>query len=75
MTIKSFGKISEIIPSDYRIDESFQDVAGLKSFLETTFPNLSGKTYLIAVNQQIANPGDTIPANAEVALLPPFSGG
>jgi molybdopterin synthase sulfur carrier subunit len=75
MTIKSFGKISEIIPSNYTMEESFQDVAALKLFLETTFPALAGKTYLIAVNQQIAHPGDSIPAQAEIALLPPFSGG
>lgn len=75
MTIKTFGKLSEIIASDYSIEESFQDVAELKSYLESNFPALSKMTYLIAVNQQIAGQSDPIPTKAEIALLPPFSGG
>lgn len=75
MTIKSFGKLSEIIPLEYQIENSLQDVAELKYFLETNFPALGRITYLIAVNHRIAGPGDAIPTNAEIALLPPFSGG
>lgn len=53
------------------------DVAGLKQALFAQFTNLpkAGSTMLVAINKEYAFDGDKIPANAEIALFPPVSGG
>jgi MoaE-MoaD fusion protein len=52
-------------------------ISELKSELATRYPGLrlSLETALFAINQQFALEGDFIPANAEVAVFPPVSGG
>ena len=52
-------------------------VADLRVALSAAFPKLASvlPTAHIAVDQEYAEPGVVIPARAEVALIPPVSGG
>lgn len=52
-------------------------VHGLKEKLGNEYPNLkdSLKSILVSVNQEYAFDDAMIPANAEIALFPPVSGG
>lgn len=76
MKIKTFGYITEIIgTSDFELDNPIN----LKEFrknLENKFPELKTKNFSIAVNEEVINDDDfIIEKDAEIALLPPFSGG
>ena len=53
------------------------NMAGFKAILVREFPALSGivNHALMAVNQEYAFDDFVIPANAEIALFPPVSGG
>jgi molybdopterin synthase catalytic subunit len=52
-------------------------VRGLKAKLSAEYPNLkpSMESVLISVNKEYAFDDAVLPANAEVALFPPVSGG
>ncbi len=52
-------------------------VRDLKNLLESQYPAISPalKTVLVAVNQEYAFDEDIIPADAEIGLFPPVSGG
>ncbi len=53
------------------------NVRGLKTQLGTTYPTLKQplESVLVSINRQYAFDEDVIPANGEVALFPPVSGG
>ncbi|MFH1183907.1 MAG: molybdopterin converting factor subunit 1 [Chloroflexota bacterium] len=53
------------------------DVQGLRSQLSRDYPELreSLKTVVVAINREFAFDEAVIPANGEVALFPPVSGG
>lgn len=52
-------------------------VQGLKDLLVETYPGLreTMDTVVVSVNREFAFDGSTLPADAEVALFPPVSGG
>jgi molybdopterin converting factor subunit 1 len=52
-------------------------VLKLKEMLSKEHPNLAGslKSVLISINQEYSFDDAVIPANAEIALFPPVSGG
>jgi molybdopterin converting factor subunit 1 len=52
-------------------------VAGLKEKLSSDYPNLkeSLKSVLVSINQEYAFDETLIPANAEIGMFPPVSGG
>ncbi len=52
-------------------------IQGLKDKLSKDYPNLkeSMKSVLITINREYAFDEAVVPANAEVALFPPVSGG
>jgi molybdopterin converting factor subunit 1 len=52
-------------------------VEGLKEKLSSDYPNLkeSLKSVLISINQEYAFDEALIPANAEIGMFPPVSGG
>jgi molybdopterin converting factor small subunit len=56
---------------------STQTVGELRRRLMSDFPKIAGlvEKSSLAVNDEIADDGATIPTGAEVALLPPVSGG
>lgn len=75
MILKTFGRIAEIIPTETKIAIELKTVEALKSYLEDTYPEIRGITYLLVVNKVIANAATILNSNDEIALLPPFSGG
>lgn len=72
--IVAFGKISEVTGAALRA-EGLDTTAALQHWLNTKYPALQQMRYCIAVNQQIVNNDIPLPEGAQVALLPPFSGG
>jgi len=51
-------------------------VYNLKYLLEQRYPALKQlKSYMVAVNNEYAFPGDTIHERDEIAIIPPVSGG
>ena len=75
MRIKVFGELNDIImKEDFSIDDVI-DTNELKKNLYELFPELQKKKFAVAVNKQIINENVALQADAEIALLPPFSGG
>ena len=75
MRILIFGKLTDIFGADNYSMESVATVSELKKKLEQAFPQLKNYVYLIAINNEIVQENAVIPSDAEVALLPPYSGG
>lgn len=73
--IKAFGMVAEKIGlPELEIDHS-GDSAELLDALLVKFPELETVKFTLAINKKIVNGNQGIPENAEIALLPPFSGG
>jgi molybdopterin synthase sulfur carrier subunit len=75
MTVKIFGQLYDIIGSN-----SFEvaDVANsdeLIKNLQSKYPALKDVKYKVAVNRNIIQSNTALTQDAEIALLPPFSGG
>jgi len=75
MEIKAFGQLTDIFKKETISIEGVKDLNELKEKLLKSFPALSQKTFVIAVNKQIIRNNVSLNEDAEVALLPPFSGG
>ena len=76
ITIQVFGKLTEILGTNtYTTDFTKKTVAELKAQLHTAFPALSTMTYFVVVNNPKAPDEAIIPPDAQLALLPPYSGG
>ncbi|MDA1260315.1 MAG: MoaD/ThiS family protein [Planctomycetota bacterium] len=50
-------------------------VADLRAAAEAAHPALRGRPYAVAVNARRATESESIPSGAEIAFLPPVSGG
>jgi molybdopterin converting factor small subunit len=73
--IKAFGMVAEKIgTTEFAMDYS-GDSAELLDTLQVKFPELKTVKFTLAVNKKLVNGKQGIPENAEIALLPPFSGG
>ena len=75
MNIKVFGQLTDIFNGENINIENAADITELKNQLISLFPALSEKTFVIAVNKKIIHENLPLTQNAEIALLPPFSGG
>lgn len=77
LRIRYFGMIAEALQceSETIISDGQKTVGEMKTHLENRYPVLKNYTYRIAVNQTLSEPDFVIPADAEIALLPPFAGG
>lgn len=75
MNIKVFGQLTDVLQGENITIENAQDVNELKRQLIRAFPALSEKTFVIAVNKKITHENLPLTPDAEIALLPPFSGG
>ncbi|MCL1934497.1 MAG: MoaD/ThiS family protein [Candidatus Azobacteroides sp.] len=75
MRIRIFGNLTDIFGADNYTIEPAATVSDLKEKLEQIFPQLRNCVYLTIVNDEAAQENDSIPSDAEVALLPPYSGG
>ncbi len=70
----TFGLISDIT-GQKSFHMQARDLDELKSLLLDQFPKLQDQHYAIAVNREFVTGNIEFPDHAEVALLPPFSGG
>lgn len=75
ITLKAFGMVAEKIKTQEMELENMPDTEVLMGFLFQQFPELKYAKFSIAVNRKQAVGKTMIPVGAEVALLPPFSGG
>ena len=72
--IIAFGLIAEIT-GQKTFQMQARNLDELKSLLLDQFPDLQDKHYAIAVNREFVTGNIEFSDHAEVALLPPFSGG
>jgi len=75
VTVKYFGLIAEVTnKKEETFDVSGTQISDVLEVLNNTYNQLKNKDYKIAQNQEIVTL-DTKITGAEIALLPPFSGG
>ena len=70
-----FGQLTDKTGCDQILIDNPGSIRQLKELLHTQFPNLIHAKYTVALNNKIALEEETIPENAKLALMPPFSGG
>ena len=75
MTIKIFGQLNDIIGGNVIEVENIADTDELVEQLQRKYPSLVNSKYRVAVNRKIIELNTALQQDAEVALLPPFSGG
>ncbi|NTE02036.1 MoaD/ThiS family protein [Agrobacterium tumefaciens] len=75
LEIISFGKISEFISHQQMEIQYVANTDQLKTYLETSFPELAGMKYKLAINQNMIQSNQPLKNEDKVAIMPPFSGG
>ncbi|QEC75302.1 MULTISPECIES: MoaD/ThiS family protein [Mucilaginibacter] len=78
INVLAFGVTKEIFGSGLVSLELTNDatIYNLKYALEQQYPRLKQlASYMVAVNNEYALPGDTIHERDEIAIIPPVSGG
>jgi molybdopterin converting factor small subunit len=75
MNILAFGMIAEITGKENLTINNISNTDELKAILFQQFPELSNLNFIISVNRKIVHGNVVLDDVAEVALLPPFSGG
>ncbi len=75
MNLLAFGIIAEKIGASNFSLEDIKDTDSLKEKLLQQYPTLQELNYIVSVNCKIAHGNTVLDDLAEVALLPPFSGG
>lgn len=70
-----FGMIRDIAGSNNLLLNNAHDTDEVIEQLQTMFPQLKNTKYRVAVNKNLIHDNATLPDGAEVAILPPFSGG
>lgn len=74
VTLLFFGELKDLAVPTAGID--FNGTVGqLRMHIEEVYPNIKNKTFSVAVNKIMASDDTMITASAEVAIMPPFSGG
>ncbi len=75
ITLKYFGQIAEVTEKqEEQIDIEAQVIAELLELLYSKYEGLKSKDFQVAQNQELVINTAEI-TGAEIALLPPFSGG
>ncbi|WP_419699143.1 MoaD/ThiS family protein [Mucilaginibacter sp. NFX135] len=78
INVLAFGVAKEIFGNSQVNLELTNDatIYNLKYLLEQQYPRLKQlASYMVAVNNEYALPGDTIHERDEIAIIPPVSGG
>ncbi|BAV07036.1 molybdopterin synthase sulfur carrier subunit [Filimonas lacunae] len=75
ISVYFFGRLTDITGSSRLQMPLANDTDALQQQLLQRFPLLQQATYIITVNRIIISQCTPLHAQAEVALLPPFSGG
>lgn len=73
--IKAFGMIAERIGNAQLTMAHCVDSEALLKTLLKDFPVLESLKFSLAINKKLISGKQEIPDGAEIALLPPFSGG
>ncbi|MGC6431521.1 MAG: MoaD/ThiS family protein [Jejuia sp.] len=75
ITVKYFGQISEVTAKDEeQIEIETTSISKLLELLYSKYDGLKSKDFQVAQNQELVSLEEEI-TGAEIALLPPFSGG
>lgn len=75
MTVKIFGQLADIIKSNSLNIDEIENTDELINYLQEKYPALKNAKYKVAVNRNIIQNNTALKHDAEIALLPPFSGG
>ncbi|WP_297337667.1 MoaD/ThiS family protein [Algoriphagus sp.] len=75
ITVKAFGLVAEKMGLENLLLVNPGTTQELKNQLVKKYPELQSVKFNLAVNKKMASEQTDIPSGAEVALLPPFSGG
>jgi len=75
MVVKIFGQLSDVIGSNSLEVNGITNTDDLIKNLQLQYPALADSKYRLAVNRNIIQSNTELQTGAEVALLPPFSGG
>lgn len=70
-----YGQLEDVTGASVITLVNISDTDMLTENLFNQFPLLQHKKFLVAVNKQVVTEKTTFDSNAEIALLPPFSGG
>lgn len=71
----AFGMIAEKINTKELVLDYMPDTEVLLGYLYQQYPDLQHTKFSLALNKKMVFGKTMIPVGAEVALLPPFSGG
>jgi molybdopterin synthase sulfur carrier subunit len=75
MNILLFGQLADAAGTKILQVDDPGDTDELIRHIELVCPSLRGLTYIVAVNRNVIQSKTTLTPDAEVALLPPYSGG
>jgi len=75
INVLTFGAITEITGNKNFVIEAVDTTEALVKMLEEKYPVLKTVQYAIAVNKEVIQEPVVLNNRADVALLPPFSGG
>jgi len=75
ITVKVFGQLTDVVGNDIINVDDIADTDSLIKTLQSKYPVLISSKYRVAVNRNIVQSNTPVQQDAEVALLPPFSGG
>jgi molybdopterin converting factor small subunit len=77
MKVIPFGKITDIITGETKIQNGFKTWFDLKEYLMMEYPGIQEEIFMVAVNTTIyqADQNFELSESDEISLLPPFSGG
>ncbi len=74
-TILIFGSLQDHIQSNTLQLDVVADTDTLRNLLLSKYPALENTTFCIAVDKQLIQSNTPLSPSAEIALLPPYSGG
>ncbi|EMR03673.1 MoaD/ThiS family protein [Cesiribacter andamanensis] len=75
VNILAFGRIAELTAAREWKMQGVRSTEEVRQQLEATYPALQGMRYALALNKKIITADTPLSEGAELALLPPFSGG
>ena len=73
--VKLFGLLADAAGKSELQIENASDTDSLKKQMLLDYPNLTNKSFIVAVRKQIIGNNQKLENGDEVAFLPPFAGG
>lgn len=75
ISVMVYGQLEDITGASMISLDDVSNTDLLRDALLNKYPLMEHKKFLVAVNKQVVTEKTAIDSNAEIALLPPFSGG